>query len=79
MHAGWTQHGQPYKIVLSPLEDGEEEDDDTPLLDFVFAHTPSYPDEPPCVRVKSARGLGDAEVAEAQARSSDFSTASNAV
>jgi hypothetical protein len=67
--AGWTTHAKPFKIVIHPLEDGEdpEDDDDVPMMDFVFAHTPRYPDEPPCVRLKSARGLSDADIAAATA------------
>jgi hypothetical protein len=48
---------------------GDDDEDAEPELQaqLVFAHTPSYPDEAPCMRLRSVRGLGDAELAEATA------------
>jgi len=37
------------------------------LAELVFAHTPTYPDEPPLVKARSQRGLADADVASLQA------------
>jgi hypothetical protein len=46
---------------------GDDDEDAEPELQaqLVFAHTPTYPDEAPCIRLRSLRGLGDAELAEA--------------
>ena len=35
-------------------------------LDVVFAHTPTYPDEPPLIKPRSVRGLSDAELAQSR-------------
>lgn len=42
-------------------------DDEEPELQMqlVFAHTPTYPDEPPYIRLRSVKGLSDAELQEA--------------
>lgn len=53
--------------MIHPLEDGEECEDDTLQIDFIFAHTPSYPEEAPSIRLKSACGLSDADIAQAKA------------
>lgn len=64
---GWTKHSKTYKIEISPGEDGEVNDLDSEVcLQFVFAHTPTYPDEAPCIRVKSVRGLSDKELEDAE-------------
>jgi hypothetical protein len=54
---------------LHSFQVGDDDEDAEPELamQLVFAHTPSYPDEPPCMRLRSVRGLGDAELAEATA------------
>ena len=61
--------GKSWQVVVAPVEEGEPEPTEFPLrLGFVFAHTPRYPEEPPELRLYSAAGLQDADVAEARAR-----------
>lgn len=54
---------QPRHHLLSPAE----RDKAPALLQFLFAHTPGYPAEPPLVRLRSEKGLSDARVASASA------------
>lgn len=35
------------------------------MAQLVWAHTPAYPDEAPSIRLRSVKGLGDAELQEA--------------
>lgn len=69
--ADWPQqHGKMWAVNINPsAEVGADDEDAEPELQMqlVFAHTPTYPDEPPCIRLRSVRGLGDAELAEATA------------
>ena len=55
-----------YQVVIRP--EGEEADSpDIPvLLSLTFAHTPTYPDAPPLLRVRSLRGMSNADVEECQ-------------
>lgn len=47
---------------------GEDSEDEAECeMQLVWAHTPTYPDEAPCIRLRSLRGLSDAELAEATA------------
>eukprot|EP00955_Chlamydomonas_euryale_P021333 225709-Chlamydomonas_euryale.AAC.2 len=32
-------------------------------MELLFAHTATYPDTPPCLRLRSVRGLSDADIA----------------
>jgi hypothetical protein len=36
-------------------------------MQLVWAHTPTYPDEPPSIRLRSVKGLGDNDLQEATA------------
>ncbi|GMH45904.1 hypothetical protein BSKO_13867 [Bryopsis sp. KO-2023] len=63
--SGWGPNTM-YKVVMTPLEDGEEQQDDTLRLEFLFQHTAEYPDEVPNIRLRSLFGLNDDEVAEVQ-------------
>eukprot|EP00882_Tetradesmus_deserticola_P005560 GHRQ01005854.1.p1 GENE.GHRQ01005854.1~~GHRQ01005854.1.p1 ORF type:complete len:278 (+),score=143.46 GHRQ01005854.1:87-920(+) len=68
--ADWPPHGKVWAVNINPsAEVGADDEDAEPELamQLVFAHTPSYPDEAPCMRLRSVRGLGDAELAEATA------------
>ena len=66
--AGWGGAKQIYKVHIRPAEaDADVDDDMQPALELLFAHTPSYPDEAPLFKVRSERGLSDAEVAVVQA------------
>lgn len=56
-----------YRVLVTPTSDadaGEAASSHAKQLDIVFAHTPTYPDEPPLIKPRSARGLSDAELAE---------------
>jgi hypothetical protein len=65
---GWKPHGTCYRLEIRPqLEDADPSDDPPVRVEFVFAHTPLYPDEVPLVKARSLRGLSDAQVAELQA------------
>lgn len=66
---GWKAAGPLYKIMIDPAEEGEEPvaDEDEKLIDLIFAHTERYPEEAPHFKVRSVRGLSDADLAEATA------------
>jgi hypothetical protein len=50
--------------IFCPQVGADEEDAEPELqMQLVFAHTPTYPDEAPCIRLRSLRGLGDADLA----------------
>lgn len=56
-----------FQITVSPMEDDEEEPTDIPVrLALIFAHTPTYPDEPPLIKVRSLQGVKMADVKELQ-------------
>ncbi|KAI8463800.1 MAG: ubiquitin-conjugating enzyme/RWD-like protein [Monoraphidium minutum] len=64
---GWSGHGATYKVQIRPTEDvaGDEGGGDEELaLELLFAHTPTYPDEAPCLKPRSVRGLSDADIAD---------------
>ena len=63
----WTKHGKTYIITIRPAdEDGEEGAGDSELeMELLFAHTPTYPDEAPCIKLRSVTGLSDADLEEA--------------
>eukprot|EP00250_Pteridium_aquilinum_P008470 c17975_g1_i1 orf=440-1198(-) len=47
-----------FQITVSPKDDDEEEPAGVPVrLAVIFAHTDSYPDEPPLLEVRSLRGV----------------------
>lgn len=56
-------------MVVLLLQVGDDDEDEEPELQMqlVFAHTPTYPDEAPCIRLRSVRGLSDADLQEATA------------
>lgn len=68
---GWTRHGKTYSIDILPSAEvgaADDEDEEPELqMQLVFAHTPTYPDEPPCIRLRSVKGLSDADLQEATA------------
>ena len=59
-----NQNPQPSTPRLPPLATHVH---DTERLDLVFAHTPTYPDEPPLFKPRSVRGLSDAELGQLRA------------
>lgn len=62
----WPAVGQTYMVAITPSEDSEAKPVEFPMeMEMMFAHTARYPEEPPCVRLLSVRGLSDAAVAEA--------------
>ncbi|KAJ9526229.1 hypothetical protein QJQ45_009708 [Haematococcus lacustris] len=67
--AGWSDTvGETYKITITPLEEGEELQEgsnaNTELsMELLFAHTQSYPDSPPCFKLRAVYGLSDADLA----------------
>jgi hypothetical protein len=66
--SGWGDAKQIYKARIRPLDDtGDDDDGMQPAMELVFAHTPRYPDEAPLFKLRSVRGLSDAEIAQAQA------------
>jgi len=60
----WPAEGSTYRMAITPAEDGEGglEGADEVAMELLFAHTRSYPDEPPCLKLRSTLGLSDAEV-----------------
>lgn len=66
---GWTSTGESYLIDIKPSEDDSSGPSTYPMeMEMVFAHTPEYPDEPPCYRLMAVRGLSDAQIAEAMSK-----------
>lgn len=60
--------GEVHKVTINPSEEGEEPEEEYPVkAELVFAHTKAYPDEAPCIRLRSVRGLSDADLAEGTA------------
>lgn len=62
---GWAL-GPTFKILIDPREDGEEpaDESDEKSMELLFAHSASYPDEPPCLRLRAVRGLSDKDIAQ---------------
>jgi len=60
--AEWPEEPTIYKVDLTPGEDGEDASNDDLVMQLVFQHTPSYPEEAPRLRLRSVRGLTDAEM-----------------
>jgi hypothetical protein len=60
----WNTAGETYKVLIDPTEEGDEPtpQEDEKLAELLFAHTPSYPDEAPCVRLRAVRGLSDSDI-----------------
>lgn len=54
-----TTHTTPPEAEVDPDEEPEL------VAQLVWAHTPTYPDEAPSIRLRSVKGLGDAELQEA--------------
>ena len=64
---GWPSGTKAYRVLVTPTsgaDAGEAASAHAKQLDVVFAHTPTYPDEPPLLKPRSVRGLSDAELAE---------------
>lgn len=56
-----------FQITVSPMDDDEDEPTDIPVrLAVIFAHTPTYPDEPPHLKVRSLQGINDADIRQLQ-------------
>lgn len=56
-----------FQITISPMDDDEDEPTDIPVrLAVIFAHSPTYPDEPPLLKVRSLQGIKDADIRELQ-------------
>jgi hypothetical protein len=66
--SGWGDAKEIYKVRIRPLDDtGDDDDGMQPAMELLFAHTPSYPDAAPLFKLRSVRGLSDAEIASANA------------
>mmetsp|Transcript_4425 Transcript_4425/g.7903 ORF Transcript_4425/g.7903 Transcript_4425/m.7903 type:complete len:281 (-) Transcript_4425:461-1303(-) len=61
---GWVSMGKTYKIMITPQEEGSynEEEEYDYVLEFIFAHTPKYPEEAPSIKLRSYNGLSDADL-----------------
>ena len=62
---GWPAGTKAYRVLVTPdsgADAGEAASSHAKQLDVVFAHTPTYPDEPPLIKPRSVRGLSDAEL-----------------
>lgn len=61
-----------YQIEISAYGDNdsvpEDEDEDDAVLGLVFAHSETYPDEPPSLKCRSVRGLREHELADIGAK-----------
>lgn len=62
----WNDGGPVYCIQLTGVEEGAEVTQENDLrIEFIFSHTPNYPDQPAYFKLRSARGLSDNDIAEA--------------
>jgi len=59
----WPAEPTIYSVDLSPAAEGEDPDDYPFRMQLLFQHTDRYPEEPPRLKVKSVKGLTDADVA----------------
>lgn len=58
-----------FQIRVSPMDDDEDEPTDIPVrLAVIFAHTPTYPDAAPLLKVRSLQGINDADIRSLQAK-----------
>eukprot|EP00873_Tetraselmis_striata_P026069 jgi/Tetstr1/446333/TSEL_033876.t1 len=64
--AGWPAEPTIYRVDLTPGTEGEDAADGELMMQLVFQHTEAYPEEAPRLRLRSVRGLTDAEVAAVQ-------------
>lgn len=58
-----------FQIRVSPMDDDEDEPTDIPVrLAVIFAHTPTYPDAAPLLKVRSLQGINDADIRQLQTK-----------
>jgi len=58
-----------FQIRVSPMDDDEDEPTDIPVrLAVIFAHTPTYPDAAPLLKVRSLQGINDTDIRSLQAK-----------
>ncbi|KAI3438059.1 hypothetical protein D9Q98_000502 [Chlorella vulgaris] len=65
--SGWKPPGAVWRVVVVPQRDEGDEEVEIPVqVELVFAHTPSYPDEPPLLKARGLQGISDADVGTLQ-------------
>jgi len=65
---GCNTEARCFSITIAPKDEDEEEPTDIPIrMTLAFAHTPEYPDAPPLLKVRSVRGVRDADLGTIQA------------
>lgn len=66
--AGWPTDAEIHLVRIRPSKDAATAASDTELeAELLFAHTPSYPEEAPLVKIRSAVGLSDRDIEKMQA------------
>lgn len=67
--SGLNTSARCFQIRVSPMDDDEEEPTDIPVrLAVIFAHTPTYPDAAPLLKVRSLQGINDSEIRQLQTK-----------
>mmetsp|Transcript_21415 Transcript_21415/g.36528 ORF Transcript_21415/g.36528 Transcript_21415/m.36528 type:complete len:260 (-) Transcript_21415:480-1259(-) len=64
--SNWNAVGKTYTMTVQPLEEGEEMDgacEEQLQMELMWAHTPLYPEEAPCLDLQSVYGLTNQEIA----------------
>ncbi|EFN55051.1 hypothetical protein CHLNCDRAFT_58090 [Chlorella variabilis] len=64
--SGWSLVGSAWRVVVGPQEEEGEEMEYPLKVEIVFAHTPTYPDEPPLLKARGLQGISDADVSMLQ-------------
>eukprot|EP00877_Chromochloris_zofingiensis_P014495 jgi/Chrzof1/929/Cz01g34050.t1 len=64
---GWNSDTKAYRISIKPADDDQSTAGDELEMDLLFAHTPSYPDEAPHIKLRSVCGLSDSDMEQATA------------
>ncbi|XP_024374994.1 uncharacterized protein [Physcomitrium patens] len=69
LESGLGTSARCFQIRVSPMDDDEDEPTDVPVrLAVIFAHTPAYPDEMPLLKVRSLKGINDADIRQLQGK-----------
>ncbi|PSC71022.1 RWD domain-containing 1 [Micractinium conductrix] len=59
---GWNAVDKVWSVEVKPQQDDDAEMEYPLKVELVFAHTPTYPDEPPLLKARALQGISDADV-----------------
>mmetsp|Transcript_8091 Transcript_8091/g.23206 ORF Transcript_8091/g.23206 Transcript_8091/m.23206 type:complete len:245 (-) Transcript_8091:178-912(-) len=66
--AGWPMEPTVYTVDITAAAEGEDPEEYGERMELVFQHTPTYPEEPPRLKLRSVKGLSAADLADIQSK-----------